>query len=272
MRVFICALAVACSSPKRASPITQAQVGEQGEFTDATSRDAATEPPATAPVVVEASAAEDLSMLESQLEHREVTGDGIEIDVSWWTLTGTWHLADELVISTARGTLRLKTREGDDGPQEALPLLEEIYPLGDHRWIVVGWSSFGEGMQTVHAWLVDGTSAPRIVDKLEWTTDRTHSGIVIDATSKVRIGIPLPVRSSETDDPDGERTLHNRLDWELVHGKRTFRLDQVAKLRTTEHHVMSVHAYTPPFQDSASTRGWSGRFVWFSAEKTFVRR
>lgn len=201
--------------------------------------------------------------LEPRLEHAEVRAEGIEVRVAWWTLTGNTHVADELAITTRRGTLRLKTA-GEEGG-ETLPLIDQIYKAGKSRWVVLGWSSYGEGMQTEHAWLIDATSQPRIVDKLEWTTDRRHAGLAIDL-APLRIGIPLP-RAPADDDK-----LHDELDWQLVHAKRSLTLDQVAKLPATETHIMAVRAYTPPFHRSASEAEWSGRFVWFDAGKRFQRR
>jgi hypothetical protein len=111
---------------------------------------------------------------------------------------------------------------------------------------------------------------------LAWTTDRHHAGLAIDLGDKLRIGIPLPIRSQSENDEDedeDERGLHNEGDWQLVHGGRAFTLAQVEKLRASEHHVMSVRAYTPPTQSSATQRDWSGRFVWFSVDtKRFARR
>ena len=205
--------------------------------------------------------------LEPRLLHDEVVGEDITVKVSWWTLTGTTHVADELVFTTAKGTLQLKH---DEESGIVLPLVEQIHRAGKDRWVVLGWSSYGEGMQTQHAWLVAGGAKPRIVDKLEWTTDRRHGGLVIDPGDKLlRVGIPLPERASTTD--DDEDALHNELDWQLVHGKRTRTLAQVAKLPAQKSHLMAVRAYTPPFHASASDRGWSGHFVWFTAKNQFAR-
>jgi hypothetical protein len=126
-------------------------------------------------------------------------------------------------------------------------------------------------MQSEHAWLVDGSAAPRIVDRLEWTTDRMHAGLALDPGKKLRIGIPLPKHAAGDDGTD-DSGLHAEDEWRLAHGKKTWNLGQVSKLRAGEAHVMTVQAYTPPFKASASERGWSGRFVWFAVEKRFVRR
>jgi hypothetical protein len=181
------------------------------------------------------------------------------------------HVADELVMVTPRGALSLK--HADDESGEVLPLVGVIYKVAPERWVVLGWSSYGEGMQTEHAWLVDGAAAPRVIDKLEWTTDRAHAGFAVDAFTgnRLRIGIPLPLRSESAGDDD-DASLHNELDWRFVHGKQTLTLAQLGKLKTSETHVMALRAfYTPPFDESPSERKWSGRFVWFTAAKQFVR-
>ncbi len=208
------------------------------------------------------------------LEEAQVKGEGITVDVSWWTMTGSTHVANALTITTPRGKLELASPTPDDADDEGgetLPLIEEIYSVGKDRWVLLGWSSYGEGMQTEHAWLVEGSAAPRVVDKLEWTTDRTHAGLaLIPGKQKLRIGIPLPKVTAR--DEDGDRGLHAESDWQLAHGAKTWSLAQVSKLRASNANLMTVQPYTPPFNASASEQRWSGRFVWFAVEKGFVRR
>lgn len=206
---------------------------------------------------------------EPQLEHEDVHGEGITIAVSWWTQTGTTHVADEVVITTSRGTVQLKNADDEDG--EVIPLFEQIYTVSPHRWLVLGWSSFGEGMQTEHAWLIDDTSKPVVVDKLGWTTDRSHAGIALDMRDKLLVGIPLPL-SSSSDSGEDEPSLHNESDWQLAHGEQTFTLPEVVEMPASERSLMAVRAYSPPLQPSASERGWNGRFVWFAVGRRFTRQ
>lgn len=221
----------------------------------------AAKPTTPAAVAIEPEPAPELDDLEPQLERAEVRGEGITVEVTWWTLTGSTHLAASLAITTARGTLRLEAPDPEDG--EALPLVAHIYKTGVDRWVLLGWSSFGSGMQSEHAWLVDGSGEPRIADRLEWRTDRSHAGIVIDRDPKLRIGIPLPA-------PD--EALHDDEGWALVHGTQTRTLAEVTKLPSAATDMLAVRTYTPPFDRSASGRGWSGRVVWFSVGDRFVRR
>ncbi len=204
----------------------------------------------------------DDALDESHVERAFVSGDGIKIEVAWWTMTGTTHVADELVITTKRGKLRL---ESDEESGLAIPLVEKVYSAGRGRWVVLGWSSFGGGMETVHAWIVDAT--PRVIDKLEWTTDRSHAGVVVDASNGVRVGIPLPIGAGSD---DGDDHLHDDEGWQLAHGTRSLSLANVTKLPASETSLASLPGYyTPPFQTPPAERRWSGRIVWFSAGKRF---
>jgi hypothetical protein len=215
----------------------------------------AVEPAAVEPVVADDG---------SRIERATVQGDGIRVDVAWWTMTGTTHVASELVVTTPRGTLKLAIAPDDEGG-EPIPLIEQIDKLGDDRWLLLGWTSYGGGMQTEHALLVDGSATPRIVDTLAWTTDRAHAGIVVDPAEpgspiKLRVGIPLP-KSSE---------LHDQSDWQLAHDTKTLTLAEVVKLPASGVSPMTVRAYTPPFQTSISERDWTGRYVWFDAGARFA--
>lgn len=206
------------------------------------------------------------TLADGRIESAQVVGDGIKIDVTWMTMTGTTHVAETLAITTDRGTLRFENVDEETG--EVIPLVERVFKAAPHRWVMVGWSSFGSGMQTEHAWLLDDTQSLRVVDKLDWTTDRMHAGLALDVGSKVRIGIPLPVPGA-TD--DAAESLHNESEWQLAHGASTFTLARLRKLPKTETHVMALRGfYTPPFQDSPSGRHWSGQFVWFAADVQFA--
>lgn len=116
-------------------------------------------------------------------------------------------------------------------------------------------------MQTEHAWLVDGSRAPRVVDTLAWTTDRSHAGIAVEVSRKLEIGIPLP----------GDEALHDVDGWQLVHRGKTLDL---AKVRTLAAHHVDLAAlrafYTPPFQRQPTELRWSGAFVWWVADKHFT--
>jgi hypothetical protein len=66
--------------------------------------------------------------------------------------TGTMHYADELRLSAGRsGPLILKS-ELSSG--KLIPLPGPQYRIDDSHVLLLGWSSHGGGMQTIHALLV----------------------------------------------------------------------------------------------------------------------
>ena len=66
--------------------------------------------------------------------------------------TGTMHYADELRLSAgASAALVLKT---DPGGGKLIPVPGPQYPVDDTHVLLLGWSSYGGGMQTVHALLL----------------------------------------------------------------------------------------------------------------------
>ncbi|HEY4175314.1 MAG TPA: hypothetical protein VGM90_00710 [Kofleriaceae bacterium] len=193
---------------------------------------------------------------------------GIQVHVKWDEDTGTTHVATHLEITAPHGKLDLASKGDED--QDPLPLIERILPAGDQRWVLLGWTSPGEGMQTEHAWLVDGTKTLQIVDKLAWTTDRAHAGIAVDPTrSPPEIGIPLPRLGKDPDD-DG---LHNATAWELGYGSKHLTLAAVKKLPATTVKLATLPAYyTPPAQDVPTKGAWVGQFVWFETKTGFLPR
>jgi hypothetical protein len=209
---------------------------------------------------------------------------GIHVLVRWCTDTGQYHIAKELVITTPGGTLRFASQSSNGVPDEVheepmYPLMEQILAVGPTRWVLLGWTSYGEGLQTEHAWLIEDRQGPHVLDSLAWTTDRTHGGFAVESSRTppiVRIGIPLPEtpkhREFDPDqDEDGPPALHNAGDWELVHDQQQLALDDLRRLPSVEQHVMSLRGYyNPPYQEEPSRRHWSGRFIWFSAGAKFT--
>jgi hypothetical protein len=199
---------------------------------------------------------------------------GLHAVVRWHRLTGQTHVADELTLTTAGGTLRFEppppgsAAPGSEDVPPDYPLVERILPAGTGRWVALGWSSHSEGMETVHAWLIEDHGGPKLLDSLAWTTDRGHAGVAVDASAtQVRIGIPLP----EMTDPDGGTAIHQAGAWMLEHGTQQLDLDELLRLPFSETHVMALRDYyDPPFQYEPSRRHWSGRFVWFSAGARFA--
>jgi hypothetical protein len=204
---------------------------------------------------------------ESVTETAQLTGpDGLNITVAWDTMTGTTHVARELTLTSPGGTLRFAGRdfsnENNSDPLyvEALPLVERILPAGPRRWLLLGWSSLGEGMQSEHVWLAgDEAGGPRVLDSLVWTTDRLHSGVVLDPSTPA-VGIPLPDRAEP---------LHNPTWWQLRHSDRWFSFDGAMHLPTQQVDVNALRAYyDPPDDEPPPTRHWAGRVAWFNVRGT----
>ncbi|HEY4056619.1 MAG TPA: hypothetical protein VGM39_08415, partial [Kofleriaceae bacterium] len=179
------------------------------------------------------------------------------------------HTASDITLTTPTDSLTFKN-DGED--EELIPIVDRVQVLKNHRWLVLGWTSYGSGMQTEHAWLVDDTKGLKIIDKLAWTSDRFHSGIALDGSgSHIRIGIPLP-RESSQDDVEGNG-IHGYDEWELDFGSRKLDLPAVWALPTKYKDLDALPAfYTPPFDDSPSEHGWSGQFVWLTVGNKFVVR
>jgi len=178
---------------------------------------------------------------------------GLHIDVTFQRQTGNYHFATHLDLHTATAKL---VRDGDgfeSSPQ--LPLVEKVIAVDTQRWVVIGWSSYGEGMQTMAAWIVVANKKKlRVTDEVYWTSDRSHAGFVIeDANGKLRLGIPKQTVSKGDDDEDAP---HNPADWELRIGNKTIAF---AKLH---YAIATTKLFAPPFDD---LRDKTGPFAWITA-------
>jgi len=132
------------------------------------------------------------------------------------------HYAERVEIGC--GQRRPLVLETDAEAGVLAPMIDRQMPTGSQRAMLVGWSSQGAGMQTIHALLVKA-GAERVVleDQLRLTTDRTSAGVVLLTTAKaVRIGIFEPGRE-----------VHNPDDWELSFGKVNLDLRATRMLQYT---------------------------------------
>jgi hypothetical protein len=77
--------------------------------------------------------------------------------------SGTMHYAARTVIRLA-GASPLEVSAEDEDTQQ--PILEKQFALTDSRFLVLGFSSEGAGMQTIHALLIENV-ANRLVIKDE---------------------------------------------------------------------------------------------------------
>ena len=146
---------------------------------------------ASGPITSAAADDDDLDEELARLEQAEIQGPGgIHILVRWHRRTGQTHVAAELTFTTAGGTLRFaepppeSAASGSEDAPPDYPLMERILPAGPKRWFVLGLSSFGEGMQTQHAWLIEDRHGPQLLDSLAWTTDRSHGGFAVETITR----------------------------------------------------------------------------------------
>lgn len=162
---------------------------------------------------------------------------GLEVTYTWQHDTGTWHTANKLTISLGAAKLERAT----DDEHMILPLFAKAFDAGPNRWVLLGWSSTGSGMQTQTAWIVKKVGkALKITDQLDWTTDRAHPGLAFEGEgAKLRVGILKP--------PASDDEAHDAGEWSLETGGKLRRMDMVRKL----HFVGGSPAlYAPPFDDS----------------------
>jgi len=163
---------------------------------------------------------------------------GLEITYTWEHETGTYHFANHATI--ALGAAKLD-RESDIEKGVLVPLFEKAFEAGPNRWILLGWSSTGGGMQTQSAWIVKKAGRTlQVTDELAWTTDRAHPGLALEGSGvKLRVGIQKPPASDDDAHEAGEWSL------ETTGKKRT--LDDVRKLRFV---AASPPLYAPPFDET----------------------
>jgi hypothetical protein len=118
--------------------------------------------------------------------------------------SGTTHYAETLTLSIA-GSRSLRV------PGSDLPIPGPSFRLPDGRFILLGWSSSGSGMQTMHALLVgDRAGAVTLLDHLAYQTDRHNAALLIRTKpdGSVVIGVPEP----------SQGFLHDEDEWTFQYG------------------------------------------------------
>ena len=160
---------------------------------------------------------------------------GLEITYTWEHETGTWHTAKHVAIELGAAKISRET----DEEHGTLPLFEKAFDAGTNRWILLGWSSTGSGMQTQTAWLVKKTGAKlEVTDELDWTTDRGHPGLALEGSgTKLRVGVL---------EPPADDDAHDAGSWSLdVRGKSR----DLAEIRKLKFAAGSPPLYAPPFDE-----------------------
>ena len=214
----------------------------------------------TGSVIVRAS--ED-DIPRSILRSYELKADsGLRVRVQYKTLTGQWHLAEKLMISigTSPPFVRRPKWNNDGGIDgDLIPLIERVYPAGPNRWAVLGWSSWGEGLQRNYAWIIESTSAGiKLSHRFEYETDRSSAGFALDVSEQVfRIGIPRP-----------KKEVHLPGHWQLTADDRRLGFSAIRNLKYSSKAFDTIHQFfLPPTGGNPRSRGWSEQFAWFELTK-----
>ncbi|WP_257385974.1 hypothetical protein [Tahibacter caeni] len=156
--------------------------------------------------------------------------------------TGTMHYAESLTIGIGDAApLRMQAPPG----AELLPLPGPCHRLGGRRFLLLGWSSSGGGMQSIQALVVAVRAGAVVrVDRLDYVSARTNAGLLVRRTGdgEVRLGVPEP----------GADPVHEPADWALEFGAAPRRHLSLAGLRALAFDVVEPAAgdtfYAPPLQ------------------------
>ena len=167
--------------------------------------------------------------------------------------SGTMHFVDELRLSVgASAPLVLKTDPGGI----LIPIPGPQYPIDDTHILLLGWSSYGGGMQTIHALLVLVDNGNVTLQReLKLTTARTASVLIVrrEGPNEIRLGVGEPAGR-----------VHDENDWLLALGPdsdQRLNITQIRKLAFAAEAKRAADAlYAPPFQNAR----FPARIAWLS--------
>ena len=146
------------------------------------------------------------------------------------------HYAEALTLSIGSARpLRLT--------DSLLPIPGPSFALSGSRFLLLGWSSTGSGMQSIHAFLVGiRKGAVKRLGVVVSHTDRTSSALLVrrDAHGSLLLGLPEP----------SDSFLHNEDEWFLaVPGRPQLQLDAIRRLAFEDVTCRPDDLiYSPPFQ------------------------
>lgn len=149
---------------------------------------------------------------------------------------GTMHYAEALTLSIGSARpLRLT--------DPLLPIPGPSFALPGSRFLLLGWSSTGSGMQSIHAFLLGiHEGAVKRLAIVVSHTDRTNSALLVrrDAHGSLALGFPEPPTTF----------LHNEDEWFLtVPGRPPLVLDAIRHLAFEAVTCRPDDLiYSPPFQ------------------------
>jgi hypothetical protein len=162
--------------------------------------------------------------------------------------TGTMHYAERVEISL--GSLKPLVFEGGEDFGVTIP--GPWYRLDDDSFVLLGWSSGGSGMQSLHAMLIEVRGKALVAgEELELLTDRPSAGLVVRhaGPGNLELGVVEP----------GE-FLHDEEIWSYAVGDRILDADGIRKLRYEEYHAReNDKVYAPPFGKLPK-----GRIAWIT--------
>jgi hypothetical protein len=167
--------------------------------------------------------------------------------------SGTMHFVDELRLSVGSSApLILKSEPGG----KLIPIPGPQYRIDDTHILLLGWSSYGGGMQTIHALLVQVDNGTVTLQReLMLTAARTASALIVrrDGLSDIRLGVGEPAA----------RMLSER-DWLLVFGPNSDQRLDIAQIRKLAFAAQAKREadtlYAPPFQNAR----FPARVTWLS--------
>jgi hypothetical protein len=158
--------------------------------------------------------------------------------------SGTMHFVNELRLSAGSSAPLILKSEPAGG--KLIPIPGPQYRIDDSHVLLLGWSSYGGGMQTIHALLVQVDNGNVTLQReLTLTAARTASALIVrrDGPNDIRLGVGEPAAR-----------MSNETDWLLVFGPDSDqRLDmaQIRKLAfAAEAKREADILYAPPFQNA----------------------
>lgn len=168
---------------------------------------------------------------------------------------GTMHYVDGLSLRYGVAELMLTSNAAEDVLR---PIPGPQHPLGEHDVVLLGWSSWGGGMQTLHAMLIhaDGDRIA-LASELTFTSDRHNTSLIVrrDDARRVLLGIAQP-----------PETVHEPDDWALALGagqKTPLKIDAIRQLTFVDlarRSTDTVYAPTP-----SSRNAMPARVAWIAA-------
>ncbi len=130
--------------------------------------------------------------------------------------TGTMHYAEAITLAIGNATpLVLEGRP-------MLPIPGPHFRLANSRFLLLGWSSIGSGMQTMHVLLISVRHSDVVLDReLTVMTDRGSAGLLIRlGKHSARIGFPQPPSDFVHDEDEWFLNLGTGESLDLQHMRR----------------------------------------------------